>query len=873
MGDSDDEYDRKRRDKFRGERTESYSRESRRGSSGDGRRDDWSERESPLGGGRQVSRSARGEYRDYRGGSTRERYSPAPPVKRYKADGWDDRRYMGADYAPYSGPWAHEYGASERSYANSHNREPASSGGLETQPAMMSFKAFLQSQDDTITDEEAMAKYNEYKLEFKRQQLNEFFVAHKDEEWFKIKYHPEESVKRKEEQLTALKNRVAIFNEFLEKGLIDSVRLDGDQSEALIKLMDCVVVRLEGGDEADLKALDTPEPAPAPQNKAKESEPVQEEKPFVLEESDDEKEKKKDEEDKPIEPMQLDIDQEQVELQNQAKEFSKQNAQDEAPAEEEQPAVEEKRKRKREYDFVSGSDSEEEKPVKNDLDEPPPPGEEADKSGNEGEDKKKADSDSDGEGENEQKEKQDSEGDKGEKPDGKELTKDGKEEQDGDLVEVENNRRDLHKTSSIFLRNLAPTITKTEVVGMCKRYPGFLRVALAEPQAERRWFRRGWVTFERHVNIKEICWNLNNIRLRDCELGAIVNKDLTRRVRTVNGITSHKNVVRHDIKIAAKMMHTLDARNNLWTEPNENGVEGGGNAQTFGLVSNNPVLRNITDYLIEEASAEEEELLGTTDAEDGQIEDTCTIERDDALIKVLDRLLLYLRIVYSVDYYNHCEYPQEDEMPNRCGLIHARGLAPTTKVSQQEIQDYCKQFETKISTLVTTNQVVTPAELTKLGAKDPEKEVEKFIQANTQELSKDKWLCPLSGKKFKGPDFVRKHIQNKHAEKVQEVVKEVEYFNNYLMDPKRPQLAEHPGNKPPVRREPEPFNPPAQGPPAYAAAHYAPYGYPPRGGFYGYSVRGMRGAFRGRGGPPAQEFRQIIHYRDLDAPREVEEFI
>lgn len=87
--------------------------------------------------------------------------------------------------------------------------------------------------------------------------------------------------------------------------------------------------------------------------------------------------------------------------------------------------------------------------------------------------------------------------------------------------------------------------------------------------------------------------------------------------------------------------------------------------QSFGLVSNNPVLRNITDYLIEEASAEEEELLGTNDAEDGQIEDTCAIERDENLIKVLDRLLLYLRIVYSVDYYNHCEYPQEDEMPNR----------------------------------------------------------------------------------------------------------------------------------------------------------------------------------------------------------------
>ena len=55
-------------------------------------------------------------------------------------------------------------------------------------------------------------------------------------------------------------------------------------------------------------------------------------------------------------------------------------------------------------------------------------------------------------------------------------------------------------------------------------------------------------------------------------------------------------------------------------------------------------------------------------------------------------------------------------------------------------------------------------------------EVEKFVQANTQELAKDKWLCPLSGKKFKGPDFVRKHLFNKHAEKVEEVRVEVGFM-------------------------------------------------------------------------------------------------
>lgn len=51
--------------------------------------------------------------------------------------------------------------------------------------------------------------------------------------------------------------------------------------------------------------------------------------------------------------------------------------------------------------------------------------------------------------------------------------------------------------------------------------------------------------------------------------------------------------------------------------------------------------------------------------------------------------------------------------------------------------------------------------------------MEKFIQANTQELAKDKWLCPLSGKKFRGPEFVKKHIFNKHADKIEAVKTEV----------------------------------------------------------------------------------------------------
>ena len=48
---------------------------------------------------------------------------------------------------------------------------------------MMTFKQFLSSQDDNITDEEAIKKFGDYKAEFRKQQINEFFVQHKDEEW------------------------------------------------------------------------------------------------------------------------------------------------------------------------------------------------------------------------------------------------------------------------------------------------------------------------------------------------------------------------------------------------------------------------------------------------------------------------------------------------------------------------------------------------------------------------------------------------------------------------------------------------------------------------------------------------------------------
>lgn len=50
-------------------------------------------------------------------------------------------------------------------------------------------------------------------------------------------------------------------------------------------------------------------------------------------------------------------------------------------------------------------------------------------------------------------------------------------------------------------------------------------------------------------------------------MGAIVNRDLSRRVRSVSGLSAHKQVVLHDLKLCARIIQELDSRYGLWDTP------------------------------------------------------------------------------------------------------------------------------------------------------------------------------------------------------------------------------------------------------------------------------------------------------------------
>lgn len=55
---------------------------------------------------------------------------------------------------------------------------------------------------------------------------------------FRTKYHPKEAALRQKEYKKSLKRRLSVFLNLLKSGKADSLSLDIDNSEAIIKLLD-----------------------------------------------------------------------------------------------------------------------------------------------------------------------------------------------------------------------------------------------------------------------------------------------------------------------------------------------------------------------------------------------------------------------------------------------------------------------------------------------------------------------------------------------------------------------------------------------------------------------------------------------------------
>nr|CAD7440482.1 unnamed protein product [Timema bartmani] len=274
-----------------------------------------------------------------------------------------------------------------------------------------------------------------------------------------------------------VQHRLEVFIEFLESDRLDAVSVDAHQQEQLITLLDAVVIRLEGGTELDLQILEAPPPEPPVEDKV---DSTTGDKPESKEGeiSSDDEDKKSEEGDKDSEISD--------------KEAAEPKLDEIVPEPELKPNTEVKKTLKEEKtkNAVEVEEIAEVVEKDNKDDEPPPPGLEAPAVGSptpasepeeeetpHGEKRKRSLSeDMDLDTTNEMEDISDKEDSslKLDKPEDGEVRKEntreeGEEEgvarEEGERKEEEEELkpRPLHRTASIFLRNLAPTITKQEV--------------------------------------------------------------------------------------------------------------------------------------------------------------------------------------------------------------------------------------------------------------------------------------------------------------------------------------------------------------------------------------------------------------------------
>ena len=223
-------------------------------------------------------------------------------------------------------------------------------------------------------------------------------------------------------------------------------------------------------------------------------------------------------------------------------------------------------------------------------------------------------------------------------------------------MEQNNNDAVKHKSSSIFIKNLHPSITRDDLHGIVSKYPGFLRLAISEADAKIGFSRRCWVSFQRNAKIREICFALNNVQLKGLELQAVVNKDLSRRTRTTEDKVILQKVLETDFntalaiiqfQVGSRIFNSFkslgflkifkynslfqDEKHGVWVEEAPEPVEPAEGDAPPEVKSEKvaPVVR--ANPLMSEVEKSKENIADLKSA--------------------LDKLVLYLRVVHSIDFY------------------------------------------------------------------------------------------------------------------------------------------------------------------------------------------------------------------------------
>ena len=206
------------------------------------------------------------------------------------------------------------------------------------------------------------------------------------------------------------------------------------------------------------------------------------------------------------------------------------------------------------------------------------------------------------------------------------------------------------------------------------------------------------------------------------------------------------------------------------------------------LQEDNKYLKKIISLLDKEKELEENKIVNST---------ITSFE----ISKQNDIMMMYLRHVHGFCYYCVEEHDGERNLAKNCDCIHLReegSLGKRSEVAQLDKEKYKEviEFDAKLTERIKTF-------ISKKENKKQEDYTEKLIALKEEFINNqiktitenEKYQCVICGKYFKGSEYVKKHILNKHTDLLKENVEDDFYEKikkeNYFKSRKENNSEEH----------------------------------------------------------------------------------
>ncbi|KAI8333657.1 hypothetical protein BC941DRAFT_380142 [Chlamydoabsidia padenii] len=340
--------------------------------------------------------------------------------------------------------------------------------------------------------------------------------------------------------------------------------------------------------------------------------------------------------------------------------------------------------------------------------------------------------------------------------------KEGQQQQQDDDDDIYENR--------LVIKTVLPTIPRENILKLCETMEGFDYLALSEPGPNRRFHRIGWINFKKGTDMQEAFNKLDKQVVDDFIFHLAMNKKnqepLIRTPRLALEISSTNERLRHDVDQAYAVAKAMDS--------------------FLGVKGARKVVDRANSIM---KKAKDNSRQGTphNNTSDNEEDQDMSI---DGVKKELDLLITYLRRVHMMCYYCGLECDSKEDLDRKCMEPHCR-KSPEKKLQQDDSTPatnekgelaWAKNLDSKLSLKYEKPRNRT---LEKLGGKILEDELEDFYANNTHREHSTKYRCKVDdcNKAFKGYDYVEKHINSKHSEKIDDIKQRTTYYNNYVCDP------------------------------------------------------------------------------------------